>query len=74
MTRKQYHNQTAEVDLTPEEMALALAERVSHTRLTPAVFWNRYTVQVTVRGGELEGVTVRYYLEPEEGEGAAVAD
>lgn len=71
MTRERYHNKTAEVDLTPDEMAQALAERVSHTRLDCTVFWNRYTVEIKVTGGELEGVTVRYCLEPEEDAGAS---
>lgn len=58
--------QVAEIELTVQEMANAVAEHTSHTRLTKSHFWNSYTLQIKAHDGELVGATVRYFLEPEE--------
>lgn len=55
----------AEIPLTVEEMGEALAKHISHTRLTPAHFWNSYTLEIKIHNGELAGATVRYYLDEE---------
>jgi len=56
----------AEIELTAQEMGQAVAERISHTRLTPSHFWNTYTLQIKVHNGEFVGGTVRYYLDEED--------
>jgi len=56
----------AEIELTPEEAAQAIAYYISQTRLSKSHFWNSYTLTTKFYNGEFAGAVVRYFLDEEE--------
>jgi hypothetical protein len=57
--------QTAQVELTVQEMGEAVAKYISVTKLPPDVFWNSYNLNIRMTNGSIEGITLTYYLSEE---------